>query len=206
MADSIAEPVPEGAGTTRLSKPGFEEEALPWLDAVYRFALRLTAGDADRSADLVQETYLRAYRHWETYTRGTSARSWLFTICRNVFLRTEEQRGRRPEVLDADLDFSTEAIASVRAIGELWEMDPEHRFFNSFVDDEVVRAVERLPAEFREAVVLSDFENLSYAEIAEVAGVPIGTVKSRLYRGRRLLAGALRDYAVEMGYARGGGS
>jgi RNA polymerase sigma-70 factor, ECF subfamily len=202
MTESIAQPAREPLGAEHLSKPGFEEEALPWLDAVYRFALRLT-GDADRARDLVQETFLRAYRHWDTYTRGTSARSWLFTICRNVFLRSEERRGRQPELLETDLDFNVEAVASARALDELRELDPERRFFDSFVDEEVVRAVERLPHEFRETVVLSDFENMSYNEIADIAGIPVGTVKSRLYRGRRLLAGMLRDYAIEMGYTRG---
>lgn len=183
-----------------LSKPGFEEEALPWLDAVYRFSMRLTAGDTDRTNDLVQETFLRAYRHWDTYTRGTSCRSWLFTICRNAFLRGEERRGRRPEVLDSDLDFNAEAIASASALDEIRAPDPEQSFFDSFVDDEVLDAVNRLPEEFREAVVLSDFEGMSYNEIAEVMRVPVGTVKSRLYRGRRLLGKSLHDYAVEMGY------
>ncbi len=189
-----------------LSKPGFEEEALPWLDAVYRFGLRLAAGDVDRANDLVQETFLRAYRHWETYTPGTGCRSWLFTICRNAFLRGEERRGRRPEVLDADLDYSVEAVASTNALEEIRASDPERSFFDSFVDEEVLNAVERLPQEFREAVVLSDLEGMSYNEIATVMDVSVGTVKSRLYRGRRLLGKALYDYAAEMGYLPGGGS
>jgi RNA polymerase sigma-70 factor (ECF subfamily) len=186
-----------------LRKPGFVEEALPWLDAVYRFALRLTRGNEDRAEDLVQETYLRAYRHWETYTPGTSARSWLFTIARNAFLRGEEQRGRRRETLESELEYQTEALSSVAALDEIRGADPERAFFDSFVDEEVIAAVERLPDEFREAVVLSDIEGLSYAEIADVLNVPIGTVKSRLYRGRRLLGQALHEYAVEMGYLRG---
>lgn len=193
-------PAAEGAGL----KPGFEEEALPWLDAVYRFALRLHAGDTERAADLVQETYLRAYRHWDTYTRGTSCRSWLFTIARNTFLRGEERRVRRREIPDADLDVDLEAVAGAGLLGEMREADPEHAFFDSFVDEEVLAAVERLPPEFREAVVLSDLEGLNYGEIADVLDVPMGTVKSRLYRGRRLLAKELRDYAIEMGWIRSG--
>lgn len=202
MVDSSAAP----AGEPALSKPGFEEEALPWLDAVYRFSLRLCAGDRDRANDLVQETFLRAYRHWDTFTRGTSARSWLFTICRNAFLRGEERRGRRPEVLDSELDFNVEAVASANDLDGIRSKDPEQSFFDSFVDEEVLQAVERLPGDFREAVVLSDLEGLSYNEIADVMQVPIGTVKSRLYRGRRLLGRALHDYATEMGYIRGGGA
>jgi RNA polymerase sigma-70 factor (ECF subfamily) len=191
-------------GQERLAKPGFAEEALPWLDAVYRFALRLTGGRADAAEDLVQETFLRAYRHWDTYTPGTSCRSWLFTICRNAFLRGEERRGRRHEVLDSELDYNAEALASAIELDELREADPERAFFDSFVDDEVLAAVDRLPAEFRDAVVLSDLDGLSYQEVADVLAIPIGTVKSRLYRGRRLLGRALRGYALEMGYIPGG--
>jgi RNA polymerase sigma-70 factor (ECF subfamily) len=195
--------VDDAVAVESLRKPGFVEEALPWLDAVYRFALRLTRGNEDRAEDLVQETFLRAYRHWETYTQGTSARSWLFTIARNAFLRGEEQRGRRRETLESELDYQAEAVASAAVLDEIRTADPERAFFDSFVDDEVIVAVERLPDEFREAVVLSDIEGLSYAEIAGVLDVPIGTVKSRLYRGRRLLGRALQDYAIEMGYLRG---
>jgi RNA polymerase sigma-70 factor (ECF subfamily) len=194
--------VTRAADAVRLARPGFAEEALPWMDAVYRFSLRLTAGDRHKAEDLTQETFLRAYRHWETYTPGTSCRSWLFTICRNAFLRGEERRGRRREVLDSELDVDVEAISSVQAFAEIRTADPERAFFDSFVDEEVMAAVSRLPDEFREAVVLSDLEGLGYHEIAAVLDVPLGTVKSRLYRGRRLLAQALRDYAVDMGYLR----
>jgi RNA polymerase sigma-70 factor (ECF subfamily) len=194
--------VTRAADAVRLARPGFAEEALPWMDAVYRFSLRLTAGDRHKAEDLTQETFLRAYRHWETYTPGTSCRSWLFTICRNAFLRGEERRGRRREVLDSELDVDDEAISSVQAFAEIRTADPERAFFDSFVDEEVMAAVSRLPDEFREAVVLSDLEGLGYHDIAMVLDVPLGTVKSRLYRGRRLLAQALRDYAVDMGYLR----
>lgn len=184
-------------------RPGFAAEALPWLDAVYRFALRLTAGDRAASDDIVQETFLRAYRHWGTYERGTSARAWLFTIARNVFLRSRERQVRRPETPASQLDYDVEALAAEDVLSDAARnQDPERRFFDSFIDEEVIRAVEQLPPEFREVVVLSDIEGLNYAEIADVVGVPLGTVKSRLYRGRRLLQRALYDYAVEMGHVR----
>ena len=198
----MAEPDLATTGEPRLTKPGFEEEALPWMDAVYRFSLRLTGGNQDAAQDLTQETFLRAYRHWDTYTRGTSARSWLFTICRNAYLRGEERRERRRESLETDLDFRVEAVASTAALDEIRTRDPERAFFDSFIDAEIVDAVAALPEEFRDAVVLSDLESLSYNEIAEVLAIPIGTVKSRLYRGRRLLAQKLRQYALDMGYIR----
>jgi RNA polymerase sigma-70 factor (ECF subfamily) len=186
----------------QLAKPGFAEEALPWLDAVYRFALRLTGGNRTEADDLTQETFLRAYRHWDTYERGTSARSWLFTICRNAFLRGRERQARRPETLETDLDYAVEALGAAEVYRDISAADPERSFFDSFIDEEIRDAVESLPDEFREAVVLSDIEGLNYAEIADVLDVPMGTVKSRLYRGRRQLERKLYDYAVAMGYIR----
>ncbi|HUH13139.1 MAG TPA: sigma-70 family RNA polymerase sigma factor [Longimicrobiales bacterium] len=188
------------AEAAALRKPGFAEEALPELDAVYRFALRLAAGDGDLAQDLVQETFLRAYRAWESYTPGTRARSWLFTICRNVFLRGRERQARSPETPIGRIDADVESLAAVQIFDELREVDPERAFYDSFVDAEVLAAVDGLPEEFRDAVTLGDLHGLPYAEIAEILEVPVGTVKSRLFRGRRLLAKTLYDYAVDMGY------
>lgn len=175
----------------------FHEEVLPHLDAVYRFALRL-AGEADVAEDLVQETFLRAWRSFDQYERGSRARSWLFTICRNVFLRQRERTQRHSEIVEAESP-RTESV-----INPLWtetkDADPEGRFFGRIVDDEVLGAIDALPEEFRTAVVLSDLEGLNYQEIGEVLDVPVGTVKSRLFRGRRRLQKVLYDYAVEMGY------
>lgn len=175
----------------------FHDEVLPHLDAVYRFALRL-AGEADVAEDLVQETFLRAWRAFDQYERGSRARSWLFTICRNVFLRQVERSQRHSEIVEA------ESPRNESVINPLWtetkDADPEGRFFGRLVDDEVLGAIDALPEEFRTAVVLSDLEGLNYQEIGEVLDVPVGTVKSRLFRGRRRLQKALYDYAVEMGY------
>src|SRR5688572_4029301 len=185
-----------------LDKNGFVEEAMPWLDAVYRFALRLTAGNVAEAEDLTQDTFVRAYRSWHTFERGTSARSWLFTIARNAFLRTREQLARRMELTESEIDAD---IASVNAGSVFYDIgvpDPERDFFDSFIDDEVMRAVEQLPPDFREVVVLSDVEGLNYAEIAGVIGAPIGTVKSRLFRGRRQLERMLYEYAIDTGYIR----
>jgi RNA polymerase sigma-70 factor (ECF subfamily) len=193
-----------GAGEShqRLPKAGFEEEALPWLDAVFRYAMRLTAGNRAEADDVVQEAFLRAYRHWHTFQRGTSARAWLFTIARNVFLRMRERQARTPETLESEIDLDVSAVSATQLLRDFVENDPESRFFASFIDEEVTRAVENLPPDFREVVVLSDIEGLNYAEIADVTGVPLGTVKSRLYRGRRMLQRALYEYAIEMGYLR----
>lgn len=182
------------------AKTGFEEEALPHLDAVYRFALRLS-GAPDLAEDLVQETFLRAFRSWDQYTRGTAAKSWLFTICRNVFLRRLERGRRHDEIVQESADRSGPASDPVNPLwGSVDEVDPEGAFFASIVDDRIVSAIEALPEEYRTAVVLSDVEGLSYADIAGLMEVPVGTVKSRLFRGRRQLQNELYGYAVEMGY------
>ena len=182
------------------SKPGFEEEALPHLDAVYRFALRLS-GAADQAEDLVQETFLRAFRSWDQYTRGTAAKSWLFTICRNVFLRRRERVLRHDEIVEQSVGREGPGPSPVNPVWvSVMGVDPEGAFFDSIVDDRIVGAINELPEEYRTAVVLSDVEGLPYAEIAELMGVPVGTVKSRLFRGRRQLQKVLYDYAVEMGY------
>ena len=172
----------------------FEQEALPWIDDVYRFALSLTRNDAE-AEDVVQEAFLRAYRSWHTYQPGSDARRWLFTIARNVFLRMRERGRRQVEVEDGDV----EALAAVR----------EHEEARSDgVDDLLARidlapalsdALGRLQEPFRSAVILVDVEDQSYEAAAEILGVPIGTVRSRLFRGRRLLQQMLLTYARDAG-------
>ncbi|MGE5143234.1 MAG: sigma-70 family RNA polymerase sigma factor [Acidobacteriota bacterium] len=177
-------------------RAGFEKEALVHLDALYRVALRLS-GNASDAEDLVQDTMLRAYRSWERYTPGTNAKGWLLTILRHLFINEYRRRIRHPETVDVD------TIEPFALFQEVQEEDPQGAFFDRIVDDEVLRAVDQLPEAFREAVTLSDVEGLSYEEVAKVLDVPVGTVKSRLYRGRRLLQAKLYEYAVSMGYIKG---
>jgi RNA polymerase sigma-70 factor (ECF subfamily) len=183
-------------------RASFEREALPHADAVYRFAVRLS-GATDQAEDLVQETFLRAFTSWDRYEPGTQCKSWLFTICRNLYLRQRERGQRHDEIVATNVALDRSGL---EVVNPLWsavsQTDPEGRFFSSFVDETVLAAIDRLPEEFRTAVVLSDVEGLNYAEIAEIMEVPVGTVKSRLFRGRRQLQGVLYDYAVEMGYVR----
>ena len=178
----------------------FVDEAIPHMDAVYRFALRL-AGTQDGAEDLVQDTYFRAFRAWEQYTPGTRCKSWLFTICRNVFLRQRERGQRHDEIVGETAYEDPRARAREAAVfAASKDADPEGEFFRAIVDEEVLRAIDDLPDEYRMAVVLSDLEDLSYNEIAEIMEIPVGTVKSRLFRGRRQLQERLHAYAVEMGY------
>lgn len=185
-----------------IAAEGFAEEALPWLDAVYRFAMRLTRGDQDAAEDLAQDTFLRAHRFWHTYERGTNAKSWLFTICRNTFLHQKELvRSQREKPVSELSDARVEALGVASAFAST-SSDPEQEFFAKLIDDQVVGAIDGLPEEFHEVLVLSDLGDLKYAEIARVLDVPVGTVKSRLFRARKLLQDRLREFAVESGYVR----
>jgi RNA polymerase sigma-70 factor (ECF subfamily) len=175
------------------TREAFEADVLPQLDSLYRLALRLTT-DPTRAEDLVQDTVLKAFRSWQSFQPGTSIRSWLFTILRNTFINDYRRRQREPIPMDLD---AAESLATFRAAED---EDPEGTYFNQIVDAKVLEAIDALPEDFREVLVLSDVENMSYAEIARMLSLPVGTVKSRLFRARRQLQKALREHAVEMGY------
>ena len=181
------------AEPSAASVRSFDDEALPHLDALYRVALRLT-GDPAQAEDLVQDTMLKAYRSWRQYRAGTNAKGWLLTILRNTFINSYRRRKLEPVAMDLE---AIEPHALYRAVETA---DPEGSFFGRLVDEKVLEAVDALPADFREVLVLSDMEGMRYAEIAEALQVPVGTVKSRLFRARRLLQAQLYSYAVEMGY------
>ncbi|HSK20249.1 MAG TPA: sigma-70 family RNA polymerase sigma factor [Longimicrobiales bacterium] len=139
------------AETRPLGKPGFAEEALPWMDAVHRFALRLTRGGAE-AEDLVQETYLRAFRSWDQFERGTNCRSWLFTICRNTHLHERERASSRYEITETDAggaDNATRSLVDQRALAA---QSPDD-FFEQIVDERLLEAVDALPEEFRETSI-----------------------------------------------------
>lgn len=173
----------------------FEREALVHLDTLYNVALRLT-GTASDAEDLVQDTVAKAFRSWEQYEPGTNCRAWLVTIMRNTFINQFRRESRRPTPVQYD------SVEDINVFEEIRERDPEGSFFHQIVDKEVKRAIQELPEEFRIPLVLSDVEGMSYAEIADILELPVGTVKSRLFRGRRRLQQRLYEYAVEMGYIR----
>jgi RNA polymerase sigma-70 factor (ECF subfamily) len=175
----------------------FESKTLPHIEAVARFALSLTRDRADAD-DLVQETYLRALRGWSTFRAGGDARPWLFTICRNAFLRLRRRREVFIESEDGDLDAMPAVIGHVQAmhdgLGDLFELVD--------VRPAIERAIDNLPEPHHTVLILVDLENNSYEEAAAILDVPIGTVRSRLFRARRMIQETLLAYAQDAGLAR----
>ena len=175
-------------------------EALTFLDALYRTALRMTRSEAD-AEDLVQETYIRALRFREQFTPGTNLKAWLFRILTNTFINSYRRRQAQPETTELDDvdEFSLyKRMSDPRAASA--SPDPETELLNGLVDSEVKDALAELPEKFR-SVVLLDVEGFSYKEIAEMLDIPIGTVMSRLHRGRKFLQKRLLDVARRRGIA-----
>ena len=174
----------------------FEVEALPWVDDVHRFALSLTRDEADAD-DVVQDTFLRAYKSWHTYVPGSDCRRWLFTICRNVFLRSLERQSPTVELGGVDSELG----ASSALFREASDSGLEKLFARVDLGPALASALDRVPEPFRSAVLLVDVEDQSYETAAQILRVPIGTVRSRLFRGRRLMQELLLAYARDAGFA-----
>ncbi len=177
----------------------FEQVALPQLDSIYGAALRLTRNPSE-AEDLVQDTFVRAYRFWHTFKAGTSIRAWLFTILRNTFIN-RYHRGNRRRSARHDLEAQLSALGSDAAVARTTAPmpGPEAAVGQRVTRERIYSALESVPEDYRTAVMLADLEGMAYKEIAEVMDCPIGTVMSRIYRGRRLLAKLLKDHAVELG-------
>lgn len=179
-----------------MKDESFRDEALPYLEDVSRFALSLTR-DETSADDLVQETFLNAYRSWHQYSPGTDCRGWLFTICRNAWLRTRQREAREQAVEEGDL----EALAAAAVHASAAQMGLADIFERSDIVDTLHAALHRLSPAFREVVVLVDVEDQSYEEAARILDIPRGTVRSRLYRARRLLQEHLIEHARDAGLA-----
>ncbi|MEX2181468.1 MAG: sigma-70 family RNA polymerase sigma factor [Gemmatimonadaceae bacterium] len=173
----------------------FSALALTALDDVYRFARSLTRDEAD-AEDVVQETYLRAFRSWTTFQPGSDVRRWLFTIARNVFLRSLE-RGKREVTLDDD---GAEIVDAAQAQDQWIQKGLDPLLDRADLGPAIRAALDEIPETYRSAVVLVDLEDQSYEDAAEVLGVPVGTVRSRLFRGRKLLQERLFAYAQDAGF------
>lgn len=174
----------------------FEKEALPHMDALYNFALRLT-GDSDDANDLVQETYLKAFRFFDKYERGTNSKAWLFRILKNSYINDYRKQSKEPSKVDYDdIENFYENIKSSDVKSSHITQDA----FSNLMGDEISKAIADLPEDFRTVILLSDIEGFTYEEIADFVDVPIGTVRSRLHRARKMLYAKLHKYAKEKGY------
>lgn len=177
----------------------FEAEAMPHMDILYNFALR-TTGDPDDAKDLLQETFLKAYRFWDKYEKGTNIRAWLFRIMKNSYINRYRKETREPDKVDyEDVENFYDSIRD----DSKETSDLQQRMFGNLLGDEVTTALQELPDDFRTVVILCDIEGLTYEEIAEFLNCPIGTVRSRLHRGRKMLQARLHAYAKEHGYLSG---
>ena len=176
----------------------FEGTALPFLEDVSRFALFLTR-DEPESDDLVQETFLRALRGWHTFRSGTDCRKWLFRICRNTFVRRRRRSHRLVLSEEGDVDSMPTVLSHLAAeqegLGDLFDQIE--------VRPAITRAIDTLPEPHHSVLVLVDLEGLRYDEAAEILRVPVGTVRSRLYRARRMIQESLLEHARDMGLGQG---
>lgn len=177
----------------------FGELAMPFMGPLYGAALRMTRNPSD-AEDLLQETYLRAYRGFGTFEEGTNLKAWLYRILTNTFINQYRAKKRRPDEVELG---DIEDLYLYRRLGGLEasvaDQNPESQVLSQIPDEAVKEALESLPEQFRMAVLLADVEGFSYKEIAEILDVPIGTVMSRLHRGRKALQKGLWEFATERG-------
>ena len=174
----------------------FEEELFPHIDALKTFAYHLSYNEEDAN-DLVQETYLKAHRFIEKYDSGTNAKAWLFKILKNAYINEYRKKSKRPKKVDFEdiVSYQNSDTASNSKY-----LDLRQEIFENMMGDEVTIAINALPIDFRTVILLCDIEGFTYEEISKIIDVPIGTVRSRLFRARNMLKEKLRSYAEKLGY------
>lgn len=187
------------AGVPHQRKEEFEEVALPHLDSLFNLALSLTRNRKD-AEDLVQEAFMRAYRFFDSYRSGTHIKAWLFRILRNTFINRYRARKIRPEEVDfGKIESTYEQMIDATFIARQSPPSPEVALMDSVLDGEIQQAMDKLPEEYRTVVLLALMEEMSYKEISSALSIPIGTVMSRLHRGRKLLQADLVEFATRKG-------
>ncbi|HHP7240176.1 MAG TPA: sigma-70 family RNA polymerase sigma factor [Cyclobacteriaceae bacterium] len=174
----------------------FDNEFIPHLDSMYNFAFRLTF-DEDDAKDLVQETYLKAYRFINSFHRGTNAKAWLFRILKNSFINEFRKKSKEPGKVDYQ---EVENYYNSDEVNKAITPDLRVESVKDMIGDEVTNALNSLALDFRTVIILCDLEGFTYEEMAKILDIPIGTVRSRLHRARNLLKERLRSYAKNMGY------
>ena len=183
-------------------KERFQRDALPLLDSLYGAALRMTRNPAD-AEDLVQDTMLRAYRAFDRFEPGTNLKAWLFRIMTNAYINTYRKKQREPQKVSSDEVEEFDLYRELKDYDPQFAETPETLVLDNLVDSDILEAIEQLPDQFRLAVVLSDIEGFTYAEMADIMDVPMGTVMSRLHRGRKALQKRLWDIARDRGIVKG---
>jgi RNA polymerase sigma-70 factor (ECF subfamily) len=186
---------------SEIRKKEFESAAMEHIDSLFNFGMRMT-GNREAAEDLVQETYLKVHRFSHTFKDGSNLKAWLFKILRNTFINTFRKKIKEPKSVHYDEveDFYLFNKIKNESKEDSSKLSENNENVYEFFEDEVKNAVNNLPLAFREVVLYSDIEELSYGEISEIVGCPIGTVKSRLFRARKLLQISLWNYANERGY------
>ena len=174
----------------------FQKEIMPHYSALFNYAMRIT-GDSDDADDLVQETLMKAFRFFDKFEKGTNSKAWLFRILKNSYINEYRRVHKEPDKVDyEDVQNFYENIKATDVKTQHYEEDA----FNNLLDDNLSKAITKLPEDFRTVIILSDIEGYTYEEIADFVDCPVGTVRSRLHRARKMLYAQLYDYASEKGY------
>jgi RNA polymerase sigma-70 factor (ECF subfamily) len=174
----------------------FDEEFFPHMKALYNFAFHLTY-DGESANDLVQETFLKAYRFIDSYQKGTNSKAWLFKILKNEFINNYRKKTKRPLSVDFEDVINYHESDDAGYVGSL---DLRQEIYQNMMGDEITIALNNLPTDFKTIILLCDIEGFTYEELAKILDIPIGTVRSRLFRARNMLKEKLREYALKIGY------